>query len=184
MSKKKTVDFSINLAPKDPFFKTPLGKTLQWALSAGRYIVIFTEIIVILSFISRFTLDRQITDLNASIEQKRVIIESFGPVEASVRQAQKQIEEYKQVEQSTAILDVFPNLTQITPPGIFLDRLAISQEQINLAGNTNTQEDLNNLITNLTLSPAFENVVVNRIESSKENEAGFSFVINSKLNLK
>jgi hypothetical protein len=60
---RKKLDINVNLLPQDPFFETVFGRFLKWALSIGRYIVIFTELIVILSFASRFTLDRMVTDL-------------------------------------------------------------------------------------------------------------------------
>jgi hypothetical protein len=60
----------INLLPKEEFEKKPLGKFLVWALSIGRYIVIFTELIVILAFLSRFKLDRDLADLNQSVREK------------------------------------------------------------------------------------------------------------------
>ena len=76
--KKQPAAITINLVPKDPFFATIPGRVLKWALSAGRYIVIFTELVVIISFATRFTLDRQVTDLNDTITSKEAIINSYG----------------------------------------------------------------------------------------------------------
>lgn len=177
----KTVSFDINLAPKDPFFRTPLGKILKWALSVGRYIVIFTEIIVIISFVSRFTLDRQITDLNNTINQKQSVIESFGDLEANVRSTQRLVEEYKQVEQSTAILDTFPALTQVTPQGISLRQLIIRSNQVSVTGTTFSQENLNTLINNITLSPFFTDVEITKIETDPQEKSSFSFAISAQL---
>jgi hypothetical protein len=68
----KVPTLEVNLLPKDPFLSTSLGKLLQWSLTVGRYLVIFTELIVVSSFAARFSLDRQVTDLNASILQKNL----------------------------------------------------------------------------------------------------------------
>jgi hypothetical protein len=64
----------INLLPREEFEKKPIGKFLTWALSIGRYIIIFTELIVILAFLSRFKLDRDLSDLNQSIREKQAVI--------------------------------------------------------------------------------------------------------------
>lgn len=177
----KTVSFSINLAPKDPFFSTPLGRILKWALSVGRYIVIFTEVIVIVSFVSRFTLDRQITDLNNSINQKANVISSFGSLEQDVRNTQKAIENYTQVIQSKEILQTFPALTEVTPVGIILRQLTIRPEQININGATYSQDVLNTFINNLTLSSYFSDITVGRIESNPQDDSSFTFTISARV---
>lgn len=170
----KFVNYNINLVPKDPFFESPIGKTLKWALSVGRYIVIFTELIVILSFVTRFSLDRQVTDLNKSIEQKRAVVESFGNLEGNVRLAQAKIENYLEIEQQTNIAEIFPALSEITPPSVRLDQLLIQSDTVSFSGLATSQEGLNVLITNIQLSPTFVNVDVGKIESSAE-ESGLEF---------
>jgi Tfp pilus assembly protein PilN len=177
----KSVSFDINLTPKDPFFATPLGKILKWALSVGRYVVIFTEVIVIVSFVSRFTLDRQITDLNNSINQKVNVIDSFGELEDNVRTTQKMIDDYKQVAQSTKILKTFPALTEVTPQGVILRQLTIRPNQIAISGTTFSQENLNIFISNLTLSEYFTDIDVSRIESDPQQDSNFSFAISAQI---
>jgi Tfp pilus assembly protein PilN len=173
---KKTAQIKINLIPKDPFFSTAPGRILKWALSAGRYIVIFTELVVIMSFIARFTLDRQVTDLNQSINQKKQIILSYGDVEDSVRSAQEKISQYNQSEQEANIVDTFTNLTQIMPNGIVLDNLSIRPTSINIAGRTLSQNAFNLLINNLQLSQDFTKIDVGELESNNE-EPGLLFNI-------
>jgi Tfp pilus assembly protein PilN len=179
---KKPISFTINLVPKDPFFDTILGKSLKWALSVGRYIVIFTELIVILSFVTRFSLDRQVTDLNSAIEQKKTVIQSFGTLENDVRTTQDKIDNYLQIEQQTNIAEIFPALTEITPRTITLNQLIIKPGEISFNGLSNSQDALNTLITNIQLSPNFTNVSVNKIESSKD-EAGLEFAIQANTSL-
>ncbi|NCO12681.1 PilN domain-containing protein [Candidatus Pacearchaeota archaeon] len=176
--KKKKVSFDINLLPKDPFFATPVGQILKWALSIGRYIVIFTELVVILSFVTRFSLDRQVTDLNDSISQKKTVIESYGDLEESVRQIQSILEEYQIVKQQVNITEVFPELTNIIPRDTELNELVLRSDQISFSGRTITQNSLNTLINNIQLSDRFSNVSVDKIESnSTDDGGGFNFVI-------
>lgn len=172
----KAAQIEINLIPKDPFFSTVIGKILKWALSAGRYIVIFTELVVILSFISRFTLDRKVTDLESSINQKKQIILSYGDIEANFRTIQEKISQYRQTEQETNIVDTFENMSSIMPDGILLRELAIRPTSVLLSGKTLSQTAFNLLINNLQLSPNFTNINVGEIESSSE-EPGLFFNI-------
>lgn len=163
---KKAAQIEINLVPKDPFFSTVLGKTLKWALSAGRYIVIFTELVVIMSFITRFTLDRKVTDLNSSINQKKNIILSYGNIEENFRTIQEKISQYKQTEQETNIVDTFANISKVMPEGIVLQELAIRPTSVIISGKTLSQNAFNLLINNLQISSDFLNINVSEIESS------------------
>ena len=175
MKKSKPISVDINLAPKDPFFESLVGKSLKWALSVGRYIVIFTELVVIISFVTRFTLDRQVTDLNASIEQKKNVILSYGNLEDEFRTAQEKIENYGQVEQQTNIVEIFPSLASIIPQDVRLDELIIDQDRVVVGGVALSQNSLNTLINNIQISPDYFNVIVDRIESEGEKSPGFAF---------
>lgn len=178
--KNKSVAIDINLVPKDPFFETTLGKTLQWALTAGRYIVMFTELVVVISFASRFYLDRQITDLNQSIFQQISVIEASQPFEEQFREVQTKIEQYQQIEQTENIVDVFPALSEVIPDGVELTELAIFPDRVALNGVVRSQRSLNLLINNLQLSPNFTNVVVNTIESQGSSTTGFAFRLSAQ----
>lgn len=176
--KKKLVSFDINLLPKDPFFATPAGQILKWALSIGRYIVIFTELVVILSFVTRFSLDRQVTNLNDAINQKKIVIQSYGDLEESVRQIQSVLEEYSLLKQQVNITEVFPELTRILPRDTVLNELVLRPDQISFSGKTIKQSSLNTIINNIQLSDRFFNVSIDKIESNTTDDGGgFNFVI-------
>lgn len=177
---KKPANININLVPKDPFFNTSLGRALQWGLSAGRYIVIFTELVVIISFAARFTLDRQITDLNLKIVDQQSVIESFATIEGDFRTAQSKIDNVKQIEQDINILDVFEKLSEVTPQDITLTQLTIQPDSINITGIALSQSAFNLLVNNLQLSPQFLNVSVSKVESESDNSSSLSFSISAK----
>ena len=186
MSKKpanKKLDIAINLVPQDPFFETVLGRFLKWALSVGRYIVIFTEMIVILSFASRFTLDRMVTDLNSTIHNKERVITSYGDLEKNFRFVQRQVEDYQQFKQESNLVDIFPILNDSVPDNVIFETLLVRSDAINFTGSALSQNALNVLVNNLQLSPYFTEVSVNKIESRGEKTAGFNFDIRSKINL-
>lgn len=174
---KKAAHVNINLLPKDPFFSTIFGKVLRWALSAGRYIVIFTELVVIMSFIARFTLDRQVTDLNSAIEKKKQIILSYGDLENNFRSVQEKITQYNQTEQETNIVDTFANLSKVVPDGISLTELAVRPTNITIAGRTYSQNSFNILVNNLQLSSDFVNINVSEVQSSEEEKGSIEFSI-------
>lgn len=180
LKKEQTAKININLLPEDPFFKTFLGQTLRWALSVGRYIVIFTELLVILSFLARFTLDRQLTNLNDAIHQKKTVVESYGDLEDQFRLAQAKINQYQQIEQQANISDTFPLLTQIMPSGVQLEELIISPQRILMTGSTISQSSLNVLINNLQLSPDFTKISIDKIEANDQGGSSFDFSLRAE----
>lgn len=177
---KKTVDIAINLIPEDPFFETFIGRTMRWAVSVGRYIVIFTELVVIVSFGSRFVLDRQVTDLNESINQKETIIRSYGTLERDIRSIQARLNEYQQLQQRKNLTDIFPVLTRITPPDVRMETLNIQPGVVTLEGTSPSQASLNLLINNLQLSNAFTNISVRKIETSSDDQQSINFQIDAR----
>ncbi len=150
---------------------------MQWALSAGRYIVIFTEIIVILSFAARFTLDRQVSDLNKKLLSNQAIITSYGDLEKNFRLAQAQIAEYDKLNQTSNLTEVFANLTTVVPPDVIIEELAINPSSVSIQGSTYSQNSFNILINNLQISPDFLNVAVGSVEAKDSNSTGLLFTI-------
>ena len=152
---------------------------MQLALSAGRYIVIFTELIVILSFAARFTLDRQITDLNAKIFQSSAIIESYGSLEKEFRSVVTRVENIKRIEDDANILDVFQNITTVTPLDVTLTQLSIAPSSVSLSGRALSQASFNLLINNLQASNKFFNISVDKVESGEAGSKGLVFGISA-----
>src|SRR3989344_6821603 len=105
-----------NLIGEGDFSRTPIGRIVTWATTYGRYIMILTEIIVLLAFISRFSLDRKLTDLNEEISQKQAILEVNSQLEADIRAVQGQLSQVKNlISQQSAPIDILVFLQNILP---------------------------------------------------------------------
>ena len=65
---------SINLLPKSDFEASFWGKFLKWGVSSGRYLVILTELVVIVAFLSRFKLDWDYAAVRDRINGKRAVL--------------------------------------------------------------------------------------------------------------
>ena len=121
----KLPNIEINLLPQDPFIDSVLGKFLTWSLSIGRYIVVLTELIVIISFLSRFQLDRKLTDLNEAIEQQKSIILSYQETETKFRATQTKIDFLKKTQQNNNLLESMSYLEKNLPIDVKLQSLTI-----------------------------------------------------------
>ena len=64
----------INLLPQEQFAASTTGRVLAWVLSTFRMIVILTEMIVIIAFLSRFWLDIKSNDLTDEVDNQKKIV--------------------------------------------------------------------------------------------------------------
>lgn len=167
----------INLIPKDPFYETLIGKVMVWSIQVGRYIIVFTEIIVIMSFASRFKLDRDLTDLTAQVTQKKAIVQSFGDVEPRTRAIQEKIAITKRLLMDTTAVFYLDKVTSRIPSGIELTQLTLEPTFLNFSGKANSSNVLAGLIVALQQEKAFAGVSVDRISSGDANDPSVQFAI-------
>ncbi|MDD3744688.1 MAG: PilN domain-containing protein [Lentimicrobiaceae bacterium] len=176
----KKLDIAINLVPKDPFFETFWGRSFKWALTVGRYIVIFTELVVIVSFATRFSLDRRNTDLNDQIHEKEQVLKSYGDLETKFRFIQQQITDYQQLQQEANIVEIFPILNDTIPQNVVFNNLTIRNASLSFSGVAYSQDSLNVLVNNMQLDSHFSNVRISKIESTQQS-AGINFDVASDI---
>ena len=179
--KKRPATIDINLVPKDPFLATTTGKSLLWALTAGRYLLIFTIVVVIISLSTRFALDAQITDLNNKILLNETRIRGYGTLEQDFRSAQTKIQDYQSITSGAAIIESFPQLTAITPFDVQLTSLTMRPESVTIEGTSLSRDSFNTYINNLQLTPYFTSVSIDSLEAEEE-AAGYTFSIVAQTN--
>lgn len=181
--KKEPISFKINLLPGREFERTQLGQFLKWALSVGRYIVIFTELIVILAFLARFKLDREISDLSEEIEQKKVIVESAKGMEEDYKELQFKIGQVKAIwEGQKNYRGLLEKLGVITPIDAVINSIDITGDSLDLKAEVFSDAGLATFIKEFKTSKYFSNVVLGTISKGEEKETGgFNFVLKAKL---
>ena len=179
MAAQKT---SIEFLPQEEWEKTTLGKILKWSLTVGRYIVIITELIVILAFLSRFKLDRDLTDLNEEIKQKQAIIESSAQFEKKFRFLQKQLETIEALNKKQLKVDkVLAELASLTPIDVYLSDFSVEDKKISLTATALSESGLASFLKNLETSSQFENLILSQVNLNKERGIGIQFQLKSEL---
>jgi len=176
----------INLLPPDEFEETPLGQFLKWALTVGRYIVIGTELIVILAFLSRFKLDRDLTNLNEEIKTKMAVIESFEDLEEKTRTLQSQLQAIKDAEgkglETDQLLDF---IDENIPLNVFLADLSLNQDSgLELEGIALSEVDLATFLSRLEESQLFERISLESISHGGEEGPEIEFGLKAEWQIK
>jgi len=171
----------INLLIKDTFEDSPLGKFLKWAIGAGRWIVVFTDLIVISAFLSRFYFDTKLANLYDDIKQSQAVIGATSELEQSFRFLQKRLSllaglhktEFKSSENSAFV-------TNVLPPNVVLTDFSINQESLTLSGKSLSESGITALLRNLLLSPQVSQVNISKLAMGGKEEIGvISFSISA-----
>lgn len=173
----------INLYPEDPFYASIFGKGLRWALSVGRHIVIFTELIVIASFLSRFVLDRQLSDLNREIVQKQAIAESYGTLDEDFRALQQRTRDIQGIIADQGQYTVLEVLARITPPEIRFTQINYANNALSLQGVALSNESLSQLVEGLRREPTFAAVSIGNIRSGDARDPSIQFTVSMQSTL-
>lgn len=182
MANKKQVRLpELNFVPRDPFYETPLGKASVWALRIGRYVVIFTEIIVIMSFASRFKLDRDLTDINASVVQKTAVVKSYADTEKQVRLIQKKSEAVTQIIQQNDGLAAFNTFINKVPFDVKLSRVGYTPNEIQITGTARSSLSFSLFLQTLQQEPLFKEVSIDQLATGDKRDPGLAFAIRLKL---
>jgi Tfp pilus assembly protein PilN len=172
----------IELIPKENWEKKPIGRFLKWALTIGRYIVIITELIVILAFLSRFKLDRDLTNLYEEIEQKQTIVDSASDLENNFRFLQKRLTTIQNLEKKQLeAAQVMEEVTSLTPLDVSFSDFSSTAEGVNFTATALSEAGLATFLNNLKNSGHFEDLNLTQVSLGAEEELGIQFSLSAKL---
>ncbi len=174
----------ISLLPEKNIARVIGGKFVNWVLSVGRYIVIFTELIVIGAFLSRFWLDRKNSDLSEKIRQQKAILSSTQTFEREFDLFQTRLNEISQsFEKASRPIDPLIVIAESTPTDVLLSDFKFSEkdtgaQQVNLKAQMFSEAGFAEFIDRLIANQEISSVQVGTIEK-EEGKGGMTinFVI-------
>jgi Tfp pilus assembly protein PilN len=173
MSKKPA---SINLLTRK---QTLTDVILVWALTTGRLIIIIVETVALSAFLYRFTLDRQIADLNEDIKQKQAIIEFYKKDEAKFRLLQTKLITLTDVEKkSMSTSETMNDIVSIARNKAILQNMTIQDDSVQITAITPSISLMNSFISGLKSYPKAKTVNISQIENDPEtNQISLSLEI-------
>jgi Tfp pilus assembly protein PilN len=170
---------SINLLGDSDTEHTPLGRIVNWAVTYGRYIMIGTEIVVLLAFISRFSLDRKLTDLKEEVAQKQEIIEANLPFEQDVRDLQDKLSKIKTLKtQPFNALAILTSFQTLLPSGMYLRSIVVSNNEVTVSAVAGSTGAFAQFIANMQNARTLTNVDIGDITRDPQLGIQFTFTAN------
>lgn len=165
----------LNLLPKSELERTMWGRVLRWALSGGRYIVILTEMVVIIAFLSRFKLDQDMSDLGERINGKKNVLEVQTAAEIKFRRVQDKINLAKEAKSEGIKKDeIFASLEADVPPGVRLQNLKIEKNQISFSAQANSEADLTEFLRRGSQNAKWKEIELSSITAGTQQGVVFN----------
>ena len=166
---KETSKTNIEFIPQEEWEKSSFGKFLKWLLNIGRWIVIVTELIVIMAFLSRFKLDRDLTNLNEVVKQKQAMVSASSDFEKEFRFLQKRLSTIEGLKENQLEADkVLELFSQVTPAGIQLSNFGLNGEKISLTAMADSETTFAVFLKNLKQEPRLTNLTLNKVMVDEE----------------
>lgn len=181
MSKKE-----ISLLPEKGKPQDVINKFIDWVLSVGKYIIVFTQLIVIGAFLSRFWLDRINNDLSAKIRQQSAILSSAQNFERQFRLFQSRLIAIDEnLDKEKTPIDPLLIIGKNLPPDIYLLNYNYNdrddQVSVNLQARVFTEIGLAEFIDGLINEEDISSVQIGDIEK-KPGEGGMAISFQIKFN--
>lgn len=172
----------INLLPKEEFASSTFGRILTWLLSTFRIIVILTEVVVMAAFLSRFWLDAKANDLNDLIRKNQAVLATTTEFESEFRNIQKKLETFSKVSTlNTASSEYINKISSYLPMDVSLNSFQITQDSIQIRGNSVDESSIAQFIVNLKSDDLFSDVVLMGTNTNQQNKS--LIVFNLKIDL-
>ncbi len=159
---------------------TPSGtatEAVHWALTVGRYLVIFTEIIALGAFLVAIWLSKEKNDLKTSIKQRQAEVNQYQTCDAEdpekfcedrFRLIQNQINQVTTLDKSQVENNpVLTELLTLLPVGIQLENLSLDKNQLTFLGTLPSGTELQTLIESFNSSGKVSSLDITSL--TKEN---------------
>lgn len=177
--KIKKKEPEINLLPSKSFSETVTGRVLSWVISTFRTIVIVTELLVMVAFLSRFWLDAKINDQEEEIANKKAAISSTIQFEQEFRALQSKLEVYKKITSlSPPISDWLEIITSSLPVDVYLTSINYSTKNgLVIEGLSSNEIGIQQLVTNIQSKEYFKGVSLTEIKANERDVSILNFTI-------
>lgn len=179
----KTREIHINLLGNQDLEHTPWGRLVSWATTYGRYIMITTEIVVLLAFISRFSLDRKNTDLTEKLTQKQAIIQANLEFEKDIKTLQARLATAKKLMvDQPKLVSIINVIETLLPANVYLESLELNGVTLRVDGTAGTTMGFAQFMSNVQATKNFQNVMFGDIR--RDPATGIEFQLTADIGTK
>jgi len=181
-AQQDTPEININLMPGE----RPSGAArtaTHWALTIGRYLIIFTEIVAIAIFALSIKLSADKQGLKGEIQTMGKQISAQSDFEQEFRFVQGRINEIKKRRDSHFLNNVVvAEFLQLLPKGMTLDTLKIEDKELSFSGSFDSPKQLQTLISTFSTSDKLVGLDISELNHPSEKSDHFTFSATAIIN--
>ncbi|HSX40566.1 MAG TPA: hypothetical protein VLF68_03040 [Candidatus Saccharimonadales bacterium] len=142
-------------------------KFIDWSLTVGRAIVMITEIIALVAFLYRFSLDRTLVDLHDQIKQRANVVSYLKSSEETYRSLQDRISYAKTYStQGQKQVKVFQDILGLVPSTLIVQSITLNDTTLKIDANALSVSGLTTFVNALRSYKGIASVSVDRIENN------------------
>lgn len=146
--------------------KNFIDRFLKWALSAGRLLIILTEIIALSAFIYRFSLDRQLIDLKDKIKSQQKILDLYKNSEKKYRSVQQRIALSSELSTTAKKnVDIFNKINSSIPNNMSVTSLTLQRKNIAISADVSSISTLTTFMKKIKSLPEVKGTTLDRIDN-------------------
>jgi Tfp pilus assembly protein PilN len=165
--------YKINLLNKKK--ESAVERIIYFALNYLRYVLVFTQILVIWVFFYRLKTDQEIIDLQEKVTEKNEIIQAMEPLFKEARAVDLKINESSSIiKQQNQWQNAFSYFLSTFPDKIYLSKLELKDSSIIMDGRGENADIIKKYYLNLKKESKFKNINLKTIEKS---DLGFEFTL-------
>jgi hypothetical protein len=169
----------VNLLPSSDFETSFWGRFLKWAVTTGRYIIILTELVVIIAFLSRFKLDEDLRNLNEQINGQVSFLQLLTGQENEFLSVQKRVGLAGKILVSEIKVEEYLNyLKERLPPEVIVRSRSVSPEGMSFSGVTTDEAALGQLLATMSADEKWSGIEVTDL--TRDKTSGIKFSLSAK----
>lgn len=154
------------------------GRFLLWALTVGRYIAIFTELVVIAGVIARFTLDYQRNNITEDVLEQQKILASYQLTETRMKRLSKLFSTVAAIEGNKSFAaELLTDLGKVTPFDLRFETLQISPESMEMSGVSLSANSFAAFLSGLNSFKEFDDIILDSIQSGGPQDSSIHFTL-------
>ncbi len=168
----------VNLLPKSEFELSLAGKFLSWAITTGRYIIIATELVVILAFLSRFKLDQDLSDVNTTISGQKMVLTRQMSLENEFRLTQARVNSAgTMMKTQVGTKNKFEKLLGSLPAPIKLLAVTMKLSETSITAATLSEDAIGELLARLKQDSYWRELEMTDFQTVDGSEIKFTLVM-------
>lgn len=173
---------SINLLTAEIRPQGQWDRIYSWTANTAKYIIIVTEVVVLIAIAFRFVVDGKIAALSQQIDMQKQLLDARADEQTQAWQLLASLDSIKLMEESNYSLSSFYEQIQVLiPASVSLQTVAIDINSCNITGTVTSYDTLLQLENNMKNATALISDVTVSANQTSGGVINFSIIFKLKL---